>query len=63
MRFFGTSVGATLLISMTLVSRARADASSLVPEVGYNYGEVETARSAAMGGALRALGTASPVST
>ena len=56
MRFSRFSVGATLLVSLTLASRARADASDLVPEVGYNYGEVETARSAAMGGALRALG-------
>jgi hypothetical protein len=59
MRFFGNYVGATLLVSLTIVSRARADASSLVPEVGYNYGEVETARSAGMGGALRALGNGS----
>jgi len=29
-----------------------------VPEVGFNYGEVETGRSAGMGGALRALGNA-----
>jgi len=56
MRFSGNHVGATLLVSLTLTSRARADASELVPEVGYDYGEVETARSAAMGGALRALG-------
>ena len=56
MRFSRFSVGATLLVSLTLTSRARADASAIVPEVGYNYGEVETARSAAMGGALRALG-------
>lgn len=57
MRFSGNYVSATLLVSLTLASRdARADASSLVPEVGYDYGDVETARSAAMGGALRALG-------
>ena len=56
MRFSRFYVGATLLVSLTLATRARADASDLVPEVGYNYGEVETARSAAMGGALRALG-------
>jgi hypothetical protein len=59
MRFFGNYVGATLLVSLTIASRANADASSLVPEVGYNYGEVETARSAGMGGALRALGNGS----
>jgi opacity protein-like surface antigen len=34
--------------------KARADASDLPPEVGWNYGEIETPRSAAMGGALRA---------
>lgn len=56
MRFSGNHVGAAVLVSLTLTSHARADASSLVPEVGYDYGEVETARSAAMGGALRALG-------
>jgi hypothetical protein len=60
MRFFVHHVvGSTLLISLTIVSRAHADASSLVPEVGYNYGEVETARSAGMAGALRALGNGS----
>jgi hypothetical protein len=60
MRFFVHHVvGSTLLISLTIDSRAHADASSLVPEVGYNYGEVETARSAGMAGALRALGNGS----
>ena len=33
----------------------RAEPSTLPPEVGYGYSEVETARSAAMGGALRAF--------
>ena len=37
---------------------AHAEPSQLVPEVGYNYGEIETGRSAAMGGAVRALGNA-----
>jgi hypothetical protein len=37
---------------------AHADPSELVPEVGYNYGEVETGRSAALAGAMRALGNA-----
>jgi hypothetical protein len=41
---------------LVAIGSARAERSSLVPEVGYNYGEVETARIAAMGGALRALG-------
>jgi hypothetical protein len=36
-------------------SRARADGSTLPPEVGYNYGQTETPRIAAMGGALRAF--------
>lgn len=35
---------------------ALADPSELPPEVGYNYGETETARIAALGGGLRALG-------
>jgi opacity protein-like surface antigen len=39
-----------------VTSRANADPSPLVPEVGFNYGEVETGRSAGMGGAARALG-------
>lgn len=34
---------------------ARADPSDLTPEVGYNYGETETPRIAATGGALRAF--------
>lgn len=34
---------------------ARAEPSPLPPEVGYGYSEQETARSAAMGGALRAF--------
>ena len=37
---------------------ARADPSELVPQVGYNHGEIETGRAAAMGGAMRALGNA-----
>jgi hypothetical protein len=41
-----------------VTSGASADPSSLVPEVGYNYGEVETGRSAGLGGAMRALGNA-----
>ncbi|HVW25368.1 MAG TPA: hypothetical protein VHC69_08355 [Polyangiaceae bacterium] len=34
---------------------ARADASKLPPEVGYNYGETEAPRTAGMGSALRAF--------
>ena len=37
-------------------STVSADASDLPPEVGHNYGEIETPRIAAMGGALRAFG-------
>src|SRR6185312_10757869 len=37
-------------------ARAMADPSPLPPSVIYNYGETETPRSAAMGGALRAAG-------
>jgi hypothetical protein len=35
---------------------ARADKSTLSPSVGYDYGEVASGRSTAMGGAMRALG-------
>ncbi|MBK7585190.1 MAG: hypothetical protein IPI67_34005 [Myxococcales bacterium] len=33
---------------------SRADSSNLDPAIGWNYGEIETPRTAAMGGALRA---------
>jgi len=46
------------LAAFSFAPSARADRSDIVPEVGYNYGEIETGRSAAMGGALRALGNA-----
>jgi len=43
---------------LALLAPARAAAQSkLDPSVTYNYGENETPRSAAMGGALRAMGT------
>lgn len=47
------------LIGLALVGggRAQAEPSKLRPEVGWNYGEQETARSAAMAGATRAIGT------
>jgi hypothetical protein len=48
---------AALLLAFAWTARARGDASKLVPEVGYNYGEIETGRSAAMGGASRAFGS------
>ena len=42
-------------IAILAPSSARADGSTLPPEVGYNYGQTETPRIAAMGGALRAF--------
>lgn len=44
------------LAASSFAKRAHADPSELVPEVGFNYGEVETGRSAGLGGAMRALG-------
>jgi opacity protein-like surface antigen len=44
--------------ALTAATTSHAEPSDLVPEVGFNYGEVETGRSAAMGGAMRALGNA-----
>ncbi|RYE84442.1 MAG: hypothetical protein EOO75_18105 [Myxococcales bacterium] len=45
------------LLSVSLgAAEAGADPSSLPPEMGWNYGEQETPRTAAMGGASRALG-------
>lgn len=44
------------LVAATAIPReARAEKSSLPPEVGYNYQQIETPRSAAMGDALRAF--------
>jgi opacity protein-like surface antigen len=55
----GSRWRATLAASFFWVAtHASADPSSLVPEVGFNYGEVETGRSAGMAGAMRALGNA-----
>jgi hypothetical protein len=47
-----------IVASLVLAStgRAYADPSPLPPEIGYSRGELESPRSAAMGGALRALG-------
>lgn len=47
--------GACLLAALCVVRPLRAEPSSLPPEVGYNYSEVELPRTAAMGGALRAF--------
>ena len=52
-------IGSALALAvMSSAQMAHADRSELVPEVGFNYGEMETGRSAAMGGAMRALGNA-----
>jgi opacity protein-like surface antigen len=57
MRLLRSLISLVLFTEATLLAgRASADPSKLIPEVGYNYGEIETARSAAMGGALRAFG-------
>ncbi len=49
-------LAASLLPSSLLLSAvAAAESSSLDPTVGYNYGEIETARHVATGGAQRAL--------
>lgn len=48
---------ATGLAAFFCAMAAAADPSDLPPEVGYNYGETETPRIAALGGGLRALGS------
>lgn len=54
-RFGRALLGACALATSVLASSAaHAEASSLDPTIGWNYGEIETPRSAAMGGALRA---------
>jgi hypothetical protein len=50
--------GAIVLATISFASGAHADPSELVPQVGFNYGEIETGRAAALGGAVRALGNA-----
>jgi hypothetical protein len=47
-------LGVTLALG-AWTSPARADPSKLPPPVGYNYGQIETARDEGMGGALRAF--------
>lgn len=52
------SLRVTCLVACIFASSVvRAEPSTLPPEVGYNYNEVETGRSAAKGGADRALGS------
>jgi hypothetical protein len=56
MRFL-TSTFAMFVVFASFATRsAQAEPSPLPPEIGYSRGELESARSAAMGGALRALG-------
>lgn len=60
MRFAHPAALFTILAAacVLLASRpARAEKSGLPPEVGYSYGQVEDARTAAFGGGLTALGT------
>src|SRR5262245_20147293 len=49
-------LGTFALASALMARPSAADPSELVPEVGYNYGEIESARATALGGAMRALG-------
>jgi opacity protein-like surface antigen len=52
-------IGSALALAVMSSARpALADPSELVPQIGFNHGEMETGRSAAMGGAMRALGNA-----
>lgn len=51
----GARFGLALLGALLVAGGARAERSQLDPAVGYNYGEIETARAAATGGAQRAL--------
>jgi hypothetical protein len=51
-----TLVSAVALLALLVPRVAAADRSELVPEIGYDYGEVETGRALAMGDAMRALG-------
>jgi hypothetical protein len=44
-----------LAAALSLGRSLHAEPSRLPPEIGYNYSELETARTAAMGGALRAF--------
>jgi hypothetical protein len=45
-----------MLALLAWPAAARGEESELAPEVGYNYGEIETPRAAALGGAQRAFG-------
>lgn len=56
-RLLRGGAGAALLAALLAVSNAGAEPSKLPPEVGWNYGEMETAKAAALGGAVRAMAT------
>lgn len=56
MRFLTSIFATTVVYACVATGTARAEPSPLPPEVGFSRGELESARSAAMGGALRALG-------
>ncbi|HEU4411238.1 MAG TPA: hypothetical protein VFS43_38650 [Polyangiaceae bacterium] len=52
----GAAAGAASAL-LAAAAPAGAEPSKLPPEVGWNYGEMETARSAALGGSVRAMAT------
>jgi opacity protein-like surface antigen len=52
----GGRIATSVLAYLTLARPSLAEPSDLPPEIGYNYGETETARITALGGGLRALG-------
>lgn len=55
-RLGATALATTALLSAALYSKgAHAEPSSLPPELGYNYSEIEPPRTASMGGGLRAF--------
>jgi hypothetical protein len=57
----GQTIAFGLLLSAAVLGSAReasADPAKIPPELAWNYGDVETARSTALGGAVRAIGPA-----
>ncbi len=56
MRFLTSTFATVAVFASIATEAAHAEPSRLPPEVGFSRGELESARSAAMGGALRALG-------
>lgn len=57
MRLARTFISTALAAAAALVSAPSLAQSKLAPEVGFDYGSIETARSAALAGATRAFGT------